>query len=172
MHKHVITATVVALVMLVGSVTADAANQLSTARAGTARFHNIDAARAAGYGVFTDAVGIACIDNPAGGMGIHYVGGAPVGDGAVNAATPEALVYEPTKNGRLRLVAVEYVVFQDDWNRTNSSPPSLFGETFTAVSSENRYGLPAFFELHAWIWEHNPSGMFEDWNPRVSCANA
>lgn len=169
MHKHVITATVVALALLVGS-TANAADQLSTARAGTARFHNIDAAFAAGYGLFTDAAGIACIDNAAGGMGIHYVRGALVGDGAVNAATPEALVYEPTKNGRLRLVAVEYVVFQADWNRTNA--PSLFGETFTAVSSPNRYGLPPFYELHAWIWNHNANGMFEDWNPGVSCGNA
>ncbi|MGH2472503.1 MAG: hypothetical protein ACRDG6_08890 [Candidatus Limnocylindria bacterium] len=169
MHKHVITVAVVALAMLVGS-TASAADDLSRARAATAPFHNIDAALAAGYGLFTDAAGIACIDNPAGGMGIHYVKGALVGDGAVNAATPEALVYEPTKNGRLRLVAVEYVVFQADW--AGSSPPLLFGETFTAVSSANRYGLPPFYELHAWIWNNNPSGMFEDWNPRVSCDNA
>ena len=34
----------------------------------------------------------------------------------------------------------------------------------------NRYNLPDFYELHAWIWKHNPSGMFEDWNPTVSCA--
>ena len=172
MHKHVITVAVVALTMLVGSVTASAADQLSTARAATARFHNIDAALAAGYGLCTDAAGIACIDNPAGGMGIHYVRGALVGDGAVNAATPEALVYEPTKNGRLRLVAVEYVVIRTDWDAAHASPPSLFGEPFTAVSSVNRYGLPPFYELHAWIWQNNASGMFEDWNPRVSCGYA
>jgi hypothetical protein len=23
--------------------------------------------------------------------------------------------------------------------------------------------------LHAWIWQNNPAGMFEDWNPTVSC---
>ena len=23
--------------------------------------------------------------------------------------------------------------------------------------------------LHAWIWKNNPAGMFEDWNPKVSC---
>ena len=23
--------------------------------------------------------------------------------------------------------------------------------------------------LHVWIWEDNPSGIFADWNPRVTC---
>jgi hypothetical protein len=105
-------------------------------------------------------------------MGVHYVKGALVGDGAVDAATPEALVYEPQRNGRLRLVAVEYVVFQDAWDAAHSSPPSLFRREFELIGAGNRYGLPPFYELHAWLWKHNPSGMFEDWNPRVSCAAA
>ena len=28
---------------------------------------------------------------------------------------------------------------------------------------------PAFYELHVWAWRDNPSGVFVDWNPRVSC---
>ena len=36
----------------------------------------------------------------------------------------------------------------------------------------NRFGLPAFYSLHAWIWKHNPSGTFSMWNPNVSCALA
>jgi len=36
----------------------------------------------------------------------------------------------------------------------------------------NRYGLPPFYELHAWLWKHNPAGMFDDWNPRVVCPAA
>ncbi len=24
--------------------------------------------------------------------------------------------------------------------------------------------------MHAWVWKHNPSGMFADWNPNVSCS--
>ncbi|MEP6759785.1 MAG: hypothetical protein ABJA93_00275 [Sporichthyaceae bacterium] len=153
------------------AATAGVAHDLAVARAGTAAFHNI--AAATGYGLFTDAAGIACIDKPGvGTMGVHYVKGALVGDGAVNAATPEALVYEPTKNGRLRLVAVEYVVFQADWDATHSSPPSLFGQTFDDTGAENRYGLPPYYSLHAWIWKNNPDGMFKDWNPEVTCANA
>jgi hypothetical protein len=153
------------------TATAAASERLSTARAATAGYHNVNAAIAAGYGLFTDAEGIACIDQPgAGGMGIHYANGALVPDGAVDARTPEALVYEPQRNGRLRLVAVEYVVFQEQWDLAHDSPPALFGQEFQAVSSVNRYGLPAFYELHAWLWKKNPSGKFNDWNPRVSCA--
>lgn len=150
------------------------ASDMSDARDGTARFHNINTAMNEGYGLFTDAAGIACIDDPAGGMGIHYANGSLVGDGEVNAATPEALVYEPQENGRLRLVAVEYVVFQADWNANHpGTTPELFGEEFEAVGAVNRYGLPPFYELHAWLWKHNPNGTFgQDWNPRVSCAGA
>jgi hypothetical protein len=25
------------------------------------------------------------------------------------------------------------------------------------------------YELHAWVWHHNPGGMFLDWNPTVTC---
>jgi len=30
------------------------------------------------------------------------------------------------------------------------------------VSSPNRYGLPAHFELHVWAWRGNPQGAFVD----------
>ena len=106
-------------------------------------------------------------------MGIHYVNGALVGDPAENASAPEAVVYEPDANGHMRLVALEYVVLKSDWeNAGNTAPPSLFGEEFMLVSSPNRYGLPDFYALHAWIGKHNPTGMFSMWNPLVSCPAA
>jgi hypothetical protein len=37
------------------------------------------------------------------------------------------------------------------------------------VGADNRYGLPPFYERHVWLWAHNPAGMYEDWNPKVSC---
>ena len=43
------------------------------------------------------------------------------------------------------------------------------GQLFQYNSSPNRYGIPAFYELHVWAWKDNPDGMFVDWNPRVSC---
>ena len=102
-------------------------------------------------------------------MGQHYVNGDLVGDGAINPLTPEALVYEPMPGGELRLVGVEYVVFKADWDKNHSSPPQLFNHTFFTILAGNRYGLPDFYELHAWIWRPNPSGMFENWNPKVTC---
>jgi hypothetical protein len=143
----------------------------SVVRSATAAFHDISTATDAGFGLLTDAAGIACIDKAGeGGMGIHYVNGARVGDPTENADAPELLVYEPEKNGTLRLVAVEYDVVKSAWEGAgNTAPPSLFGQPFELVRAGNRYGLPDFYELHAWIWKHNPAGMFEDWNPDVTC---
>ena len=105
-------------------------------------------------------------------MGIHYVNCDLVGDGAIDALTPEAVMYSPGPNGRLRLAAVEYVAFQSTWDATHQAPPALFGEEFRFVPAGNRYGLPAFYALHTWIWKNKPSGTFNDWNPRVDCTLA
>jgi hypothetical protein len=139
-------------------------------KSATGRFHNLAAAENAGYALFPDAQGIRCIDNqPVGGMGVHYVKGSLVGDTVLDPEQPEALVYAPNADGRLKLAALEYIVFQAAWDAEHSSPPSLFGHEFGLVPAGNRYGIPAFYELHAWVWKPNPSGMFFEWNPRVSC---
>ena len=146
---------------------------LDAARAETAKFHRIDVAKSSGYGILLDAQGIACIDLPgAGAMGIHFVNGGLVGNPAIDATQPEALVYEPEKNGQMRLVALEYVVIKSAWDATHSGPPALFGHTFNLTLSPNRFGLPAFYSLHAWIWKHNPVDMFAPWNPEATCAAA
>ena len=100
-------------------------------------------------------------------MGIHFVDPRLLVDnGVIDAAQPEAVIYEPTASG-MRLVAVEYIVFASDWK--GADPPSLFGQEFEFVPAGNRYGLPDFYELHAWLWRHNKAGMFNDWNPAVTC---
>lgn len=144
---------------------------LDRVRQATARYHDIAKAKADGFTELHDAADVACIDKSgAGGMGIHYVLGARVGDPAIEAAKPELVIYEPGKDGRLKLVAVEYVVIASDWlNAGHSKPPSLFDQEFTLVPSGNRYGLPPFFELHAWVWDTNKSGKFADYNPDVVC---
>ena len=68
-------------------------------------------------------------------MGIHFVNGALVGDGAIDASTPEALMYEVKGNGNLELLGAEYVVFKDAWDANNAAPPELFGQTFNFVDS-------------------------------------
>jgi hypothetical protein len=170
---------ILAIVMGVAGATALIATAgqppLEQARAATAGAHD---GVPDGYGLFTDKAGIACIamapmpGMPAGAMGIHFVNGDYVGTTDVEPSKPEALVYEPEKNGKLRLVALEYVTFQAQWDATHSSPPSLFGQTFNFTPAGNRYGLPAFYSLHVWIWKNNPAGMFAMWNPDVNCDNA
>jgi hypothetical protein len=133
----------------------------------TARFRDVAVAESEGYGAF-----LGCVSGPQeGAMGVHFANGALVGDGMLDAAQPEVLVYEPRKNGRMRLVAVEYLVVAEAWHAANESPPVLSGQSFHYSGSPNRYGLPPFYALHVWAWKPNPSGMYVDWNPKVTCEN-
>ncbi|HET8532735.1 MAG TPA: hypothetical protein VFO08_16405 [Methylomirabilota bacterium] len=133
-------------------------------RRATERYQDVTAATAAGYALF-----LGCVSSPAGGaMGIHYVNGELVGDGRLDAARPEALMYEP-KGGKLELVGVEYIVIAAAWDAANKTPPTMMGQLFHYNSSPNRYGIPAYYSLHVWAWRHNPHGVLVDWNPKVSC---
>jgi len=148
-----ISLTVVSLVACASVASASAASEpagalVETVRQATDRFHDIQ---------------------EAGAMGVHFGHAELIGDGVLDPETPELLVYEP-KDGQLHLVAVEYLVLAEAWDATNPAPPSLLGQLFHYVGSPNRFGLPAFYELHVWAWKHNPRGMFADWNPNVSCA--
>lgn len=124
---------------------------------------SVEAAEANGHGRF-----LGCVSGPDGSMGVHYPNPTLVGDGKLDARYPEVLVYEP-KNGKLVLAAVEYLVLYDDWHANNDGPPVLAGQVLNYVGSPNRYGMPAFYELHVWAWKPNPNGTFADWNPNVSC---
>jgi hypothetical protein len=133
-------------------------------RDATRQYINVNNATAAGYGPF-----LGCVNGPDhGAMGIHYVNGALVGDGLVDAAHPEALIYEPS-DGKLTLVGVEYIVDATTWLASHSAPPVLEGQVFNYVASPNRFNIPSFFELHVWAWRDNPQGSFVDWNNSVSC---
>jgi hypothetical protein len=142
------------------------ADELAAVRDATARFHDFAAADAAGYDLFykcTDETGL-------GAMGQHYVNFGIVGDAVLDPGAPEAIMYEPLPGGGQRLVGVEWVVFKSAWeNAGNAGTPSLFGRSLKLVGEPNRYGIPPFYQLHAWIWKPNPSGTYQDWNPRVSC---
>jgi hypothetical protein len=54
-------------------------------------------------------------------------------------------------------------------NPGTPAPPMLFGHEFNFTDAPNRYGLPPFYSLHAWVWKDNPAGTFEMWNPNVDC---
>jgi hypothetical protein len=132
-------------------------------RAATKQFINVNAATAAGYAPF-----LGCISgSDHGAMGIHYVNGTLL-NGEIDVSRPQALIYEPSQDKR-RLVGVEFIVDAATWLANNPSPPVLEGQTFLLVDSPNRYGIPAFFELHVWAWRDNPQGAFVDWNNHVTC---
>jgi hypothetical protein len=163
-----------AIAIAVGSssaVGAAEADDVAAAKAGTAAFSAVAAAEAAGYGLPPEGPlheCIASLDNT-GIMGLHYINGDLVGDTELDPATPEALVYEPAADGSLTLVALEYVVFAEAWDAANDEAPMLFDQMFMRVDAPNRYELPAFYALHAWVWKENPSGTFASFNPNVTC---
>ncbi len=147
----------------------------------SAPFLRFENAAGGGYvGKVADKAGITCITDlnvpSAGAMGVHFVNPGlidlnddPTVNDTIDASKPEVLVYEPDAAGHYRLVALEYLILQKEWDATHSSPPSLFGHEFMFSDATNRFGLPAYYSLHAWIWKFNPSGTFEMWNPNVHC---
>lgn len=140
------------------------AQLVRTVREVTRPYLDVNTATAAGYGPF-----LGCVSAPeAGAMGNHFVNPALVGDGQIDAAKPEALIYE-MRDGKARLVGVEYIVDAATWNAAHQTPPVLEGQSFQFVGAPNRYNLPAFYELHVWAWRDNPNGAFVDWNTRVTC---
>ncbi len=114
---------------------------------------------------------LGCVSGPVdGAMGVHFINGALLMDGTLDANHPEALIYEMNGN-EARLVGVEFIVLASVWHETHAlqDPPVLEGQLLHYNGSPNRFGLPPFYELHVWAWRDNPRGHFVDWNTRVSC---
>jgi hypothetical protein len=97
-------------------------------------------------------------------MGYHYLNIANVGE--TDPAKPAALLYEADSTGKRKLVAVEWIV------KAGSGPaPEMSDVPFDAPTP-----LPppldpkaTYYTLHAWIYKANPKGLFEAWNPDVTC---
>jgi hypothetical protein len=140
---------------------ADVAKDLATLRRVTASFHTFSTASGSGW----SAQITPCMTDPngAGGMGFHYGNGGLI-DGVARVDEPELLLYEPEKNGGLRLVAVEYII-PYTFHARAAAAPRLFDQDFQRNDTFQLWGL------HAWVWKENPSGMFASWNPNVTCAN-
>ena len=156
-----------------GSSDAKMQVQLAQVRAATAKFHRVSEAVAAGYELgWVNGAGVkivaGCVSHPtAGAMGYHYFNKALMADNGVNALQPEALVYAPDGEGGLELAAVEWVVRSAQSNPAGvSSAPSVLGMTMHILVPPPG---PAFYLMHAWVWQDNPAGMFADWNPDVHC---
>jgi hypothetical protein len=136
---------------------------IAEVRGAVAKYHTPARAQAVGWDLVPGLDH--CFDNPGvGGMGYHYIDTDQLVDPTLDPLRPEALVFVPGPQGQLRLGAVEYIVPVDLWDE--DAPPSVLGmdlHELEPVPGVHVWGL------HVWLFEHNPDGMFADWNPRVTC---
>lgn len=103
----------------------------------------------------------------AGGMGVHFLNPALLGP-EVDPLRPQILVYEPVGD-KLRLVAAEWFV---PLATGIQQRPQLFGQSFDGPMEGHHPLMPAtvhHYDLHAWLWKGNPSGLFSPTNPDVKC---
>jgi len=123
----------------------------------TAPFHDLRNAVAAGYPERVTR----CLDRaPEGAMGFHHQRESLL-DAHLEVERPEILVYGRTGRGEYTLNGVEYIVPFSAW--TGEQPPRILSHDLKPAPS---LGI---WYLHVWIWEPNPSGLFADWNPAVTC---
>jgi len=140
---------------------------VAAVRAATAQFQNVENA-GPDYALIFGCVS----GGDVGAMGMHFLNGSLMGDGDVDVAHPEILLYEPLPNGKLRLTGADYLVDAAEWDanpKHKKAPPELMGQLFHYFESPNRFGLKPFYALHVWAWKDNPNGTFANWNPTVSC---
>jgi hypothetical protein len=124
-----------------------------------------------------------------GAMGIHYfrpdllgitAPPNPLVDGNgthTDFLNPAVLIYEPQADGSLELIAVENLVFQEAWHAAgNDQPPSFHGVPFDAMVDDpntadidEAHMFAPHYDRHVWIYRENPSGVFAQFNPAVTC---
>jgi hypothetical protein len=139
----------------------DVRRDVEKLRAATDKYHDMAAATAAGYPSKVPA----CIaDSTMGGMGHHYVD-RTLFDEKLVIERPEMLIYAPSADGKLQLVAVEYAVPFRAVPKTEK-PPRLFGQELKPYDQFN------YWAIHVWAWKRNAAGLFADWNPAVRCGPA
>jgi hypothetical protein len=133
------------------------ADPIGTIKRATARYHDLDAAIKDGF-EFLHGCETRPDEGPAGILYVHF---GNLMDGVIDPAAPDALLYEPRRNGPPKLLGVELAVPYTLW--TEEQPPEFMGAVF---QPEDEFGV---FGLHVWAWTKNPEGMFAESNPNVSC---
>jgi hypothetical protein len=165
MNKRIFFSIVTALLVVVIGVASAlvlSGRDLAIARQAAARYARMDLTLADGFTPLFE-----CISDPtAGGMGFHYVRADRL-DATLELSKPEALVYAPKADGRRELLAVEYIIPAADWS--GSEPPAFLGQALQYKTAVGRHSVDPYYALHVWLWGDNPSGMFADWNPEVTC---
>jgi hypothetical protein len=175
--KKLLVSLVVAILFLVvlGSIAYAATGvtdpvvlkELAQVRQATAKYQDVSVALAEGF-IRTPN----CVESPDGGMGIHFINPARLMDPAENILEPEILLYIETSGG-MKLLGVEYFygIGAPDTPVPDPAPPApiLFGRPFDGPMEQHEPGQPPHYDLHVWVWQANPSGMFAMFNPNVSC---
>lgn len=164
MKRNILIGAGIVVILAIAATVVYAAGRddLRKIRSANEKFQNIETVKSAGYSLVPDLD--YCFDNPGtGGMGFHYINTASL-DTTLDPLKPEAMVYAPDANGNLTLAAVEYIVPADKWDAQHKGElPMVLGQHLHLNKDLGVY------VLHAWLWDKNPSGVFEDWNPKVSC---
>jgi hypothetical protein len=176
MKKLTVSLSIAVLVVLIIAGAAYAATgvadpvvlkDLARVRQATDRYHDVNVALADGF-IRTPN----CVASPSGGMGIHFINPARLMDPAINLVEPEILLYVETSEG-MKLIGVEYFegIGAPDTHVPNPAPPApvLFGRQFDGPMEQHEPGQPPHYDLHVWVWQANPKGMFAQFNPNVTC---
>ncbi|HEV8368990.1 MAG TPA: hypothetical protein VGQ39_13640 [Pyrinomonadaceae bacterium] len=132
-------------------LSAETLSDLANARGATAKYHRVEQAEADGY------INLNFCEE---GEGCHWLKPSLL-DGEFDPAQPEILLYLPDGDG-WRLVAVEYVV-------PLSVSPGVAPAGFTGNEDQWREDSEGvgLWELTVWLWLDNPTGLFEQHNPRA-----
>lgn len=132
-----------------------------------------------------------CESHPSlGAMGYHYskpsllgitgvVNGRVNGNGTYTGVNPPAvLLYAPDGHGGLKLAGIEMLVFAEAWHAENKQPPKYRGREYNYMADDpstpnqdEAHGFMPHYDLHVWLFENNPSGLYAQWNPALSCSN-
>jgi hypothetical protein len=133
------------------------ADAWSNVRQSLIRYHDVNAALAAGYVRSGE-----CYE----GKGVHFVNYDLIfGSVAANDAyAPEVLMYVPDDAGNFRLVAAEYAQVE-----VGQPAPSLLGQRLDGPMPGHTPSEPTHYDVHVWMFQYNPAGFFAGLNPNVKC---
>ena len=87
----------------------------------------------------------------------------------IDVDRPETLVYVPKANGKLELVSST-----ERRMRTRTSGRTLIARRssvrgFDGPMPGHNPFMPIHYDMHVWVAEENPSGVFALFNPALSC---
>jgi hypothetical protein len=157
------------MLVMTPAVAAHGQPDLAEVRRATAKYQRLEVAEADGYSLGYEGVVTGCVAHPTdGAMGYHYFNKELFEDPTVDPLRPAGLVYAPGPNGQRKLVAVEWVVPKSIWEGAgNTGAPTVLGMDMHILNP-----VLNWYIHHAWVWKHNPSGIFQDWNPEIVCPPA